>query len=111
MITPSRKKQKAKYLIRFKQFPVFPQFGGPYFDGKIPPRKKVNFMIKEDLLEGMKFFIPQGERSDFVNGTLEEALKDFARKKASAAMDELREKANIRMSTKEFIRLKNYGRQ
>lgn len=68
-------------------------------------------MVQKDLLEAMKFFIPKGERSDFVNGALEEQLKDFARKKASEDMDQLRKRAKIRLTTEEIIRLKNYGRE
>lgn len=79
--------------------------------GKESKREKINFMLNRDILAELKQWIPAGERSDFVNGALEDGIKNFLRKKASKSMDEMREKANIRMSTKEFIRLKNYGRE
>lgn len=73
-------------------------------------REKVNFMVDQTILIKFKEFVPAGERSDFVNASLKEALQTVARQKAFDAMDEFRKKAKIRMSTKEFIRLKNYGR-
>lgn len=73
-------------------------------------RKKVNYMINQDILVRIKEFIPAGERSDFVNKALGEAILRYARRRASIAMDELAKKMNLRMSTEEFIKLKNYGR-
>lgn len=78
--------------------------------GKESKREKINFMLNRDILVELKQWIPAGERSNFVNGALQEAIIQFKREKAFKAMDELREKAKIRMTTKEFIRLKNYGR-
>jgi len=111
MVTPSRKKTKAKYLVKVKQFPIFPQFGGSYGGGKNSPRKKTNFMVQNDLLDAMKFYIPSGERSDFVNGALEEALQDIARKKAMDAMDEMRKRIKWKMTDKEFRKAREYGRE
>lgn len=73
-------------------------------------RTKVNYMVNNDLLVEMNKWIVPGERSNFVNGALEEAVLRFKRQKAFSMMDELREKANIRMSTKEMLKRKNYGR-
>ena len=94
-----------------KTFPVLPQFGAKFFNSAKRSRKKVNFMVNEDIIAAIKFYIPEGERSDFVNETFEEALRDIARKKAFEAMDSLRKTAKIKMTTGEFIRLKNYGRE
>lgn len=78
--------------------------------GKESKREKINFMLNRDILVELKQWIPAGERSDFVNGALQGAIIQFKRERAFKAMDELREKAKIKMTTKEFIRLKNYGR-
>lgn len=77
---------------------------------KSTKRKKVNFMVDLHVLEKFQKWIPAGERSDFVNHTLEEAVRRYKRKKAFDAMDELRERAHIRMTSKEMIKRKNYGR-
>jgi hypothetical protein len=77
---------------------------------KAKKRKKTNFMIGHDILIEISKWIPAGERSNFVNGVLEAAILRYRREKAFQAMDELREKAKLRMTDKEIIRLKNYGR-
>jgi len=79
--------------------------------GSTLDREKVNFMISKDVLAELKEWIPAGERSDFVNEALEEAVLDFQRRKASASMDAFREKNKLSMTTAEIIRLKNYGRK
>lgn len=107
----THKKSKSANIKKDEKFPVFPQFGENHFTNGKRTRKKVNFMVCTDLLEAMKFFIPDGEKSNFVNNALEEALKDFSRKKASEMMDELREQANIKLTTAQIIKLKNYGRK
>lgn len=73
-------------------------------------RKKVNFMVNETLVAEINVYIPSGERSDFVNEAIEEALADYKQKKAFEGMDKLRKKYKIHLSTSEFIRLKNEGR-
>lgn len=67
-------------------------------------------MIGKDILVEIKKWIPAGERSNFVNDTLEKALLRYRRGKAFQMIDELREKAKLRMTTAQMIRLKNYGR-
>lgn len=77
-------------------------------------RKRVNFMVNEAVLAEIKSLVPSGEMSDFVNDALEKAMIDFSRRKACEEMDKLAEiisKKGIRMSTEEFIKLKNYGRE
>lgn len=108
MITP--KKKKIHIAFKMQPVAVSPQFGEQFFRGKKRTRKKMNFMINEDIIEAIRFYLPGGERSEFINTLFEEALKNIARKKAFQAMDELREKANIHMTTEEMIRRKNYGR-
>lgn len=98
MITSKMNKIKPAYTVSVKQLPV--RFS----------RKKVNFMVDEHILIRIKECIPAGERSDFVNGALEKEIIRYRREKAFDAMDELREKADIRMSIKEMLKRKNYGR-
>lgn len=74
-------------------------------------RKKTNFMVNEDLLVEIKQYIPDGERSDFVNEALEGAIELFRRKKAVEEMDRIRNEDPVKITTEEFIRLKNYGRE
>jgi len=73
-------------------------------------RKKVNFMVNESLLVELNVYIPAGERSDFVNQAIEESIARYKMKKAFEGMDKLRKKYHIRLSTKEIIKAKNYGR-
>lgn len=73
-------------------------------------RKKMNFMIGEHIITQLQMWIPTGERSNFVNHALDESLRRYKREKAFHMMDELKEKMKIKMSTKEMIKLKNYGR-
>lgn len=101
MITPKLKKQKSAIAIKVKSI---------YFAPK-STRKKVNFMINQEILEMLKKWIPAGDRSDFVNGALEEAVRRYRREKAFQLIDELREKSKLKMSTSEMIKLKNYGRE
>jgi hypothetical protein len=77
-------------------------------------RKRVNFMINKAILAEIRTLVPSGEMSDFVNEALEKAMIQFSRIKASEGMDKLAEilsKKGVRMSTEEFIKLKNYGRE
>lgn len=67
-------------------------------------------MIGHDILVEITKWIPAGERSNFVNGALEKELLHYRREKAFEAMDELRIKAKLKMTDKEIIRRKNYGR-
>lgn len=73
-------------------------------------RKKVNFMIDKNILVRIVELLPAGKRSDFVNEALTDAIIHYGRKRASDEMDKLREKMKLRMTTKEIIKLKNYGR-
>ncbi|MBI5753737.1 hypothetical protein HZA40_01170 [Candidatus Peregrinibacteria bacterium] len=74
-------------------------------------REKVNFMISKENMMQLKQLIPAGERSDFINKTLEEAIKSYKRRKASEEMDKLSARLNLKMSTEELIKIKNYGRK
>lgn len=70
-------------------------------------------MIDKMLLVKFYAIVPDRQRSDFLNRLLEEALIDWSRKSATEQMDEIRalnKKRGVRLSTEEFIKLKNYGR-
>ncbi|MEK7672900.1 MAG: hypothetical protein AAB373_03375 [Patescibacteria group bacterium] len=71
-------------------------------------RKKVNFMISKDILLEFNELIPPGERSNFMNSTLENALIQFSRRKASEEMDKLAA-GNLKISTKEFLKTRHDG--
>lgn len=74
-------------------------------------RQKVNFMISKETLMQFRQMIPAGERSDFMDKVLKEALVSYRRRKASEEIDKLSQKLNLKMSTEELIKLKNYGRK
>ncbi len=104
MITSKSKKQESS-VVDIKVKSVF-------FPAKSAgARKKVNFMVNQETLSALKEWIPAGDRSNFVNGALEDAVRRYKRQKASDMMDELRKKANLRLTTAEIIKLKNYGRE
>jgi hypothetical protein len=73
-------------------------------------RKKMNFMIGDDLAIQIKTYIPSGQWSDFVNDAIAEAILRHKRQKAVVLIDELREKSSVSMTTAEMIKRKNYGR-
>lgn len=73
-------------------------------------RKRTNFMINVQILGQIEKIVPQRKRSDFVNQALEEAINSCLRKKAVESMDVLAKQNDLRMSTEEFVKLKNYGR-
>ncbi len=68
-------------------------------------------MINRETLMQFYHLIPAGERSDFLNISLKEALIQYARRKASEQIDEFRKEWKLKLSTKEIIKLKNYGRE
>lgn len=45
-------------------------------------RKKMNFMINEDIVSKLEQLVPAGERSDFCNNVMDEALILYGRRKA-----------------------------
>lgn len=74
-------------------------------------REKVNFMLNRNLVIEFRTLVPEGKRSDFVNGVLEEAITSFRAKKASEGIDQLRKENKVYLSTKEIIRLRDEGRR
>ncbi len=76
-----------------------------------PTRQKINFMIDENIMVEVKQYIPDGERSNFVNEALVEALENFKRHKAIEGIEKIRKKAKLKMSDAEINSLKNYGRE
>ncbi len=68
-------------------------------------------MIDARVVETLEMTIPTGKRSDFVNEILEAGLLRYRRQKAIEGMDRLAKEVNWKISTKEIIKLKNYGRE
>lgn len=73
--------------------------------------KKVNFMIKMYVLEDLEKLIPAGKRSEFVNGALEEAVKDCSRRKAYEVMEKVRTEDKLKMTTAEILSAIQRGRK
>lgn len=67
-------------------------------------RKKVNFMIDEDLIDRLETLIPSGERSDFLNEAMNEALTDYGRKKAFEFFEDFRKKQKKKWKTGEIVK-------
>lgn len=74
-------------------------------------RKKVNFMISEDILIKFYQWVPVGKRSDFVNEAINEVLKGKAMREASEFMDKFREEHRLKMTDAEIRKARNYGRE
>lgn len=81
-------------------------------NGDKKTRKRVNFTIKIPLLHELDVLVPNGERSDFINEALEEALVRLSRKKAGEMTDKLRKKLRLKIQSDEAL-LKDirYGRK
>lgn len=73
-------------------------------------RKKVNFMISVKVLEMMQKHVPAGERSDFANKALNDALLYAGRRKAAEQMDEMRKNLKLKITDAEIRKLRAYGR-
>lgn len=78
---------------------------------KSAKRKKVNFMIGEDVLVKLNTWILPGQRSDFVNGAIEDAVVKLCRQKAMEGMDEFRKKNKWRMTNDQIRKAREYGRK
>ena len=76
----------------------------------IEQRKKVNFMISVKVLHAMQKLVPAGERSDFVNKAIDDAMLYRGRKKAAEMMDEMREKLKLKITDAQVRKLRAYGR-
>lgn len=73
-------------------------------------REKVNFMISKETLMQFRQLIPAGERSDFMNKVLKEALVSYGRRKASEAIDKMAEEGLFsKLSTEEFLKTRHDG--
>ena len=59
-------------------------------------RKKTNFMIDIHVLQEIKEFIPDGQRSDFLNDSIQKGLEDFRNKVAFNGIREMRKKSKIK---------------
>ena len=77
---------------------------------KTEKRHKINFMVSNQIIIEMENLIPKGQRSDFVNKALQKELRNLGREKAIEEMDKMAKKIKLKTTTKEIIKLKNYGR-
>lgn len=68
-------------------------------------------MIRYEILTELEGFVDSGKRSDFVNAALEKAISLLKREIAFKEMDKLKKELNLKMTTEEIIKLKNYGRK
>ena len=68
-------------------------------------------MIDQDLLIEFVELVPGGERSDFVNGALLEAVSRFKRARAMEGMDAFSRENKWSMTEKEIRKARNYGRE
>jgi hypothetical protein len=78
---------------------------------KTRDREKVNFMLDRSLFLEIKQYVPEGDRSDFANGALSEALILVKRRAAFKQIDKIREKMDLHISMDEFRKLRAYGRE
>lgn len=70
-------------------------------------RRKVNFMVDEVILERLEALVPSGERSDFVNNAVEEAIKSYGRNKAFEFLEKFKKSQKTTWSSEKinsFIR-------
>lgn len=70
-------------------------------------RKKVNFMVDHDITQRLEQLVPVGERSDFVNKAMDEALVLYGRRKAFEFFETFRKKQKKKWKVNEiteFIR-------
>lgn len=104
----SLKKQAQKKIQIHSQAIHIPAIIGVSQAGS---RIKVNFMIDAQLTQALNHYVPNGEKSDFVNKAIEGALRDKARRMASDAMDEFRKSSSFHMTDKEIHKEITYGRK
>lgn len=74
-------------------------------------RKRMNFMIDVKLVKELEEVIPSGERSNFINEALTEAITQLSRQKAIEGLKKIRENNKVKLSNKEILELINYGRK
>lgn len=73
-------------------------------------RKKVNFMIDESLFIEFTHWVPAGERSDFMNFALQDAVSQAKREKAMQMMDKVREEGRWKLTPAKIRQIRDYGR-
>lgn len=73
-------------------------------------KKRVNFTISISVIHELESLIPAGDRSDFVNNAIEEALIQYGRERAAKALKQARKKLKLNLSTEEILKDIRYGR-
>lgn len=68
-------------------------------------------MVNENIIKAIHFFVPAGERSNFVNRALEDALDQEARQRAIDSMNEFRKTVGLKMTDAQIRKAREYGRE
>ncbi len=66
-------------------------------------------MIDLPLVTELNLYVPERQRSDFINQTLEWALTEKKRELAAEKMKILRKKANLSLTPQEIRKLRHEG--
>lgn len=74
-------------------------------------RKRMNFMVDVKLVKELEETVPSGERSNFINEALAEAMTQLSRRKAIEGLKKIRESNKVKLKTKEILEYINYGRK
>ena len=72
-------------------------------------RKKVNFMVSKEILLQLNQIVPSGQRSNFINRALKEALTRYSRGKALQELDKIANSGEFKLSAKKFLKTRHEG--
>lgn len=78
---------------------------------KTTSSKKINFMIRYEIIDTLNKLAPAGQRSKFVNDLLEEGISRFQHRMALDEIDKMRAKSKVYATTEEILKLRDYGRK
>jgi|GEM_PF-2722339 hypothetical protein len=74
-------------------------------------RKKMNFMVDEEVAAKLEQLVPAGERSDFFNHAMNEALTLYGRRRAFEFFEDFRKKQKKLWKTDEITEFIRKDRQ
>lgn len=74
-------------------------------------RKRLNFMIDENILKGLNSLIPAGQKSNFINEAIEEKIIKYGKQKAFESIEIIRSNLKLNMNTKEILKAIKDGRR
>lgn len=72
---------------------------------------RVNIIVYKKVWDMFNANVQPGKRSEYISQLIENDLKQQSRKEAADYIKKLRETDPLIATTKEIIRLKNYGRK